>query len=103
MTSTGTEVTIVEAGPVIVRQADSESHLIDLWIANSNSAHTRRARSEDAARFLGFVAKPLALVTVGDLYAYAYADNRMLLYRNDTIETTGLEKKNLAGDTMIPP
>ena len=71
MTSTGTEVTIVEAGPVIVRQADSESHLIDLWIANSNSAHTRRARSEDAARFLGFVAKPLALVTVGDLYAYA--------------------------------
>jgi len=66
-----TEIAIVEAGPVIVRQAENEQHLVDLWIASSNSVHTRRARSEDAVRFLGFVAKPLAMVTVGDLYAYA--------------------------------
>ena len=66
-----TEVAIVEPGrAVVVRQADNEAHLVELWIASSNSVHTQRARSEDAGRFLAAVGKPLAAVTVGDLYAY---------------------------------
>ena len=71
MTSTGTAVAVVETGRAITAQAQSDAHLIELWVGSSNSDHTRRARSEDARRFLAFTDKPLVAVTVGDLIAYA--------------------------------
>ena len=52
-------------------QADSDAHLVELWVGSSNSHHTRRARQEDARRFLAFVGKPLIAVTVGDMIGYA--------------------------------
>ena len=73
MTSIGTGIAVVEPGRAVVRQAHDDAHLVALWVGSSNSAHTRRARSEDAARFLAAVGKPLAVVTVGDLQDYAAA------------------------------
>lgn len=49
--------------------ASSDTGLVALWL-EGKSAHTRRAYSHEAARFLAFVAKPLAHVTLADLYDY---------------------------------
>jgi integrase/recombinase XerD len=45
--------------------------LIELWLSMKSSAHTRRAYAADAARFLGFIQKPLAWATLMDLQAWA--------------------------------
>ena len=71
MDTTGTAVAIVEtAGRAMTAQAQNDGHLIELWVGSSNSDHTRRARVEDARRFLAFVGKPLTMVTVGDLIGF---------------------------------
>src|SRR5215203_7096004 len=54
----------------IPAQADSDRELIALWVARSASPHTRRKYRVQAAHFLAFVAKPLALVRLGDVQAY---------------------------------
>ena len=51
-------------------QADSDAQVMNLWIRSSNSTHTRRARQEDARRFVSFVGKPLTVISVGDIQAY---------------------------------
>src|SRR5215213_8756909 len=51
-------------------QADSDRDLIAMWVARSASPGTRRKYRAQAARFLAFVAKPLALVRLGDVQAY---------------------------------
>ena len=51
-------------------QADSDRDLIALWVARSASPHTRRNYRRQAARFLAFVSRPLALVRLGDVQAY---------------------------------
>lgn len=71
-TTTGTAVAIVGlSSQGITGQADSDGHLIGLWVRSSNSEHTRRSRDGDAQSFIAFVGgKPLATVTVGDLQGY---------------------------------
>jgi site-specific recombinase XerD len=54
----------------IPAQADSDRDLVALWAARSASPGTRRKYRAQAARFLAFVAKPLALVRLGDVQAY---------------------------------
>ncbi len=51
-------------------QADSDHHLIALWIGRHSSPHTRRNYQRQADRFLGFVRCPLAEVRIGDFQAY---------------------------------
>src|SRR5215213_5799924 len=51
-------------------QADSDRDLIAMWVARSASPGTRRKYRAQAARFLAFVAKPLASVRLGDVQAY---------------------------------
>src|SRR5829696_7779884 len=51
-------------------QADSDRDLVAMWVARSASPGTRRKYRAQAARFLTFVAKPLALVRLGDVQAY---------------------------------
>src|SRR5215211_8509603 len=54
----------------IPTQADSDRELIGMWVARSASPHTRRNYRRQAARFLAFVSRPLALVRLGDVQAY---------------------------------
>src|SRR5829696_3684094 len=54
----------------IPAQADSDRELVAMWVARSASPGTRRKYRVQAARFLAFVAKPLALVRLGDVQAY---------------------------------
>jgi integrase/recombinase XerD len=64
----------VDAGPAIrrARTADTDQQLVSLWL-HGRSRHTQRAYRADARRFLAFVAKPLAAVTLGDFQAFADA------------------------------
>ena len=55
---------------VIPQQADSDQHLIELWL-HGRSRHTQRAYRADAERFLGSVEKPLHGVTLGDIQGFA--------------------------------
>jgi integrase/recombinase XerD len=50
----------------IPQQADNDAGLIELWLHGRPST-TRRAYTRDVELFLGFVLKPLAMVTVGDI------------------------------------
>ena len=52
------------------RAADTDAQLVALWL-HGRSPHTQRAYGADVDRFLAFVAKPLAMVTLGDLQAFA--------------------------------
>jgi integrase/recombinase XerD len=51
-------------------QADSDAHLIDLWL-HGRPTTTQHAYRGDVDRFLATVAKPLPAVTLGDLQAFA--------------------------------
>ena len=55
---------------VVPQQADSDQHLIELWL-HGRSRHTQRAYRKDAGRFLEAVEKPLHRITLGDLQKYA--------------------------------
>ncbi len=55
---------------VVARQADSDQHLIDLWL-HGRSSHTQRAYRADAGRFLAAIGKSLHQTTLGDLQQYA--------------------------------
>ena len=55
---------------VIPQQADSDQHLIELWL-HGRSRHTQRAYRKDAGRFLESVQKPLHRVTLGDIQGFA--------------------------------
>ncbi len=48
----------------------SDEQLVELWL-HGKSPHTQRAYRADAERFLRFVARPLRMVTLVDLQAYA--------------------------------
>jgi hypothetical protein len=50
------------------RQATTDARLIDLWL-HGRASHTQRAYGADSSRFLAFVARPLATVTLGDVQA----------------------------------
>ena len=50
----------------------SDGQLIEIWLNNHRSAHTRRAYAADIARFRGRIRAPLALVRLADLQAFAH-------------------------------
>jgi integrase/recombinase XerD len=52
------------------QQAESDDHLIDLWL-HGRSRHTQRAYRSDVGRLLDAVVKPLHRVTLGDLQDFA--------------------------------
>jgi len=70
----------IAARPLMPRQADSDSQMIELWLYG-RSPHTQRAYRRDAGRFLGWVGKPLGQITLGDLQAFA-----------DSLATCGLAR-----------
>jgi integrase/recombinase XerD len=55
---------------VIPQQAESDQHLIELWL-HGRSRHTQRSYRADSKRFLASVAKPLHAVTLGDIQGFA--------------------------------
>jgi len=63
-------VPVPSNGNVIPRQADSDDHLLELWL-HGRSEHTQRAYRADAGRFFDAVQKPLHRVTLGDLQDFA--------------------------------
>lgn len=54
---------------VVPQQAESDNHLMELWL-HGRSRHTQRAYRRDAERFLQSVEKPLHRITLGDLQQY---------------------------------
>src|ERR1700676_3910171 len=50
---------------------ENDSALVELWLGTKVSAHTRRAYRSEIERFRSAIAKPLTLVTLGDLHTYA--------------------------------
>jgi integrase/recombinase XerD len=61
----------VSAGvPSVPVQAESERQLVTMWVARSESPNTRANYERQASRFLAHVAKPLDLVTVGDVQGF---------------------------------
>ena len=61
---------VAKNGTAIIQQAESDQHLIELWL-HGRSDHTQRAYSSDIKRLLDFVAKPLRQITLGDLQRFA--------------------------------
>jgi integrase/recombinase XerD len=60
---------------VLLRQAESDAQLLELWLFG-RSPHTQRAYRREASRFLAHPAlagKPLRQVTLGDVQAFASA------------------------------
>lgn len=66
----GELVPVTPTAIVVSQQADSDQHLIELWL-HGRSRHTQRAYRADAERFLQAVEKPLHRITLGDLQQYA--------------------------------
>ena len=72
------EAEIIEPGvPAPASQADSDQHLIELWIARHASRGTRRNYQRQAARFMAHVGKSLAEVRLGDVQAFAASLDRL--------------------------
>lgn len=59
------------SGLAAAGDGSQDAKLVELWLCMKTSPHTRRAYAADVARFLAFVNKPLARVTVSDLQAWA--------------------------------
>jgi integrase/recombinase XerD len=63
-------VPVANNGIVVPQQAESDQHLIELWL-HGRSEHTQRAYASDGKRLLDAVAKPLRQITLGDLQQFA--------------------------------
>jgi integrase/recombinase XerD len=63
-------VSMAKTEVVVLQQADSDQHLIELWL-HGRSRHTQRAYRSDAERFLVSVGKPLYRITLGDIQRFA--------------------------------
>jgi len=63
-------VPAASGGNLVPQQAESDDHLIDLWL-HGRSHHTQRAYRSDVGRFMEAVVKPLHRVTLGDLQSFA--------------------------------
>jgi len=63
-------VPVAPTAVVFPQQADSDQHLIELWL-HGRSRHTQRSYRADAKRFLASVEKPLHHVTLGDIQGFA--------------------------------
>jgi integrase/recombinase XerD len=63
-------VPVASTALVVPQQAESDQHLIDIWLYG-RSRHTQRAYRADTERFLQAVGKSLHRITLGDLQQYA--------------------------------
>ncbi len=54
----------------LLRQADSDPRLIEMWL-HGRSSHTQRAYAADIARLLAFTSRPLQQTRLTDLQAFA--------------------------------
>lgn len=63
--SDGGLIPVTTTALVIPQQAESDQHLIDLWL-HGRSRHTQRAYRGDAEKFLVTVEKPLHRITLGE-------------------------------------
>jgi len=63
-------VPMVQTSIVIAQQAESDQHLIELWL-HGRSKDTQRAYSSDSKRLIEAVAKSLRHITLGDLQQFA--------------------------------
>src|SRR4051812_8541240 len=62
--------TMVSYSPTAnVSGADTDGKLVTLWL-EGKSTHTRRAYEHEVSRFLRFIDKPLATMTLTDLREY---------------------------------
>lgn len=55
---------------VMIRHAETDDHLVALWLSRHESPHTRRNYARQAESFLRHVGRPLAAVRLGELQAY---------------------------------
>ena len=69
-TPDGGLVPVATTGLVVPQQAESDQHLIELWL-HGRSRHTQRAYRRDAEKFLEALGKTLHRITLGDLQEYA--------------------------------
>jgi integrase/recombinase XerD len=67
------QLTITEppSGLHPVQENPRDAQLIHIWLSTKTSPETRRAYTGEIARFLAFVRKPIAQVTLADLQVYA--------------------------------
>ena len=56
--------------PTVVRQANSDDQLIELWL-HGRSKHTQRAYQKDITDFIKFIKQPLRNATLGQLQSYS--------------------------------
>lgn len=56
-----------------VPDGSNDPRLLELWLSLKVSSHTRRAYTADVRRFVEFVGKPLAWLTLADVQAWAAA------------------------------
>lgn len=68
--SDGELVHVKTTAIVVPQQAESDQHLVELWL-HGRSRHTHRAYRSDIARFLCAIEKPFHRITLGDLQQYA--------------------------------
>lgn len=59
------------SGLASAHDGTADGHLIELWLSLKISSNTRRAYAAEASRFLAFIRKPLAAVTLTDLETWA--------------------------------
>lgn len=64
------ELMIHQSCDVMQSQASSDDQVLAMWL-HGRSKSTARAYAADAAAFLAYVAKPLRMVTVGDVQGFA--------------------------------
>jgi integrase/recombinase XerD len=62
---------VAPSGLGTAHDGSHDAQLVELWLSMKASRHTRRAYAADVSRFLTFVAKPLAWVTLSDLQSWA--------------------------------
>ena len=63
-------VPVTTTAIVIPQQAESDQHLIELWL-HGRSRHTQRAYRADVGRFFAKMGKSLHQITLGDIQMYA--------------------------------
>ena len=64
-------VTASPSGLERAKDSSRDAQLVHIWLSTKTSSETRRAYAGEITRFLAFVQKPLAQVTLADLQVYA--------------------------------
>src|ERR1035437_5846473 len=63
-------VTASPSGLGLAKDSSRDTQLVHIWLSTKTSSETRRAYAGEITRFLAFVQKPLAQVTLADLQGY---------------------------------